>query len=207
MSELVEIDGLTSDRVKRRVDASPGPAVTPFSAPVRTTTLFDVRVPNGYVVIEQAASAYSPIARPEQPLPPPTTVRMNAVKVTTWRDYLPREIVPEVRWEVPCRALFSYLVEHSPRTLVRLASSGVLDPVELSFAAEALGLVEPPQFARPVLSRLLAHPDPIVREGAIYGLATHLDSTLASSLTRLAERDPSPGVRLAAEETLLELEE
>ncbi len=75
---------------------------------------------------------------------------------------------------------------------------------ELTYAAEYLG-AEPAAQAVPVLIDLLTHEAPLVREGAVYGLAKHLANRDArDALEFIATFDLSPGVREAADEALEE---
>jgi len=76
-----------------------------------------------------------------------------------------------------------------------------MPPAELTFAA-ALGDSQT-TLACSCLLRLLAHKEPVVREGAIYGLQGHLRSPgVKERLARVAESDPREGVRLAAQDSL-----
>jgi HEAT repeat protein len=58
--------------------------------------------------------------------------------------------------------------------------------------------------SRHPLIRLLMHDEPVVREGAVYGLVHHLDDEVRSCLYFVRRDDPSPGVRAAAAEALSE---
>jgi HEAT repeat protein len=69
---------------------------------------------------------------------------------------------------------------------------------DLTFAAEIAGRIDDSEKVRPILLGLLQHPAPIVREGAIYGLAGHVDSSVISELKRLTATDLSRAVRTAA---------
>ena len=84
--------------------------------------------------------------------------------------------------------------------LASLISSGTLDDVDLTFAAEHLGRLahDDSAFARRALTPLLSHESPLVREGALYGLDGHLDADLYERVTAIAHGDPSRGVREAA---------
>ena len=76
-----------------------------------------------------------------------------------------------------------------------------LQPHDLTFIAEALGRRSPPPLRW--LELLTRHPSPLVREGAVYGLAPHA-AVLRCRLVLLwiATADPSPGTRDAAWEAL-----
>ena len=107
-------------------------------------------------------------------------------------------------WQQPCAALFERLIEADPDELLRLVGEQILAPADLTFAAEALGQIKAASTVS-TLIRLLAHPSPIVREGAIYGLALHLeDDRVPAKLLSVAGADPSPGVRAAAGESLVD---
>lgn len=101
--------------------------------------------------------------------------------------------------------MFEYLAVNHPQDLLRLVDSKLLTPPTLTFAAEISGRIADSQGVRLVLVPLLDHPHALVREGAIYGLLEHVDPDVLGELTTLAERDPSPGVRQAATNTLDEL--
>ena len=76
-----------------------------------------------------------------------------------------------------------------------------LTPEALTFIAERLGKRSPPPLKW--LRVLADHPAPVVREGAIYGLAPHVaDDQVKRIIERLAYGDSSPGVRCAAREAL-----
>lgn len=102
------------------------------------------------------------------------------------------------RGEVLCEDLFERLADVDPARLVALLASD-MSPTMLTFAAEFAGRVESSETVVPALLRLLEHAEPVVREGAVYGLGRHAayPGVLAALKVR-AERDPSPGVREAA---------
>lgn len=91
-----------------------------------------------------------------------------------------------------------------------LSRNAIADIAELSFVAEDVGQVVAhrhqylEEIAVPVLLALLNHASPLVREGAIYGLADFASRRpeVARALMRLGWADPSPGVRDAANEAL-----
>ncbi len=71
----------------------------------------------------------------------------------------------------------------------------------LTFIAEDLGKRTPPPLR--YLAALARHPSPIVREGAVYGMAPHVEvSSVRGMLKDISVRDESPGVREAAREAL-----
>lgn len=95
------------------------------------------------------------------------------------------------------------LVDHSPDMLVDLIERDYFDVPELGHAAEILGRATSDR-AGAALLRLLGHSSPIVREGAIYGLARReqLDHRVRAVLERIAGYDPSEVVRVAAQGAL-----
>jgi HEAT repeat protein len=72
----------------------------------------------------------------------------------------------------------------------------------LSFAAEAAGNIEEFSSVRDILLNLLKHKSALVREGAIYGLARHIDEEMFDTIRNIGFNDPSPGVREAALEAI-----
>lgn len=97
---------------------------------------------------------------------------------------------------------FNYLATNDPFRLASIINSGSLKNSQLTFAAEALGHATDRMVVITTLTALLRHPSAIVREGAIYGLQSHLSSEVHEQLRILADSDPSAGVRAAAIETL-----
>ena len=102
------------------------------------------------------------------------------------------------RWKQPCEAMFEHLAQCHPDQLLRLVNAQQLPPIELSFAAEAAGTLANSPAVRNTLLRMLRHGDAVVREGAIYGLARHVDEEILRELRQVAATDPSPGVQEAA---------
>jgi HEAT repeats len=108
------------------------------------------------------------------------------------------ELAPE-----PCEALFERLAAEDPNRFVALIQQGTLEPHHLTFAAEAAGRIADRVAAVDALLPLLGNASALVREGAVYGLARHIDrGDVRQRLAELATRDPSPGVRDAAREAL-----
>ncbi len=96
------------------------------------------------------------------------------------------------------------LAANHPVGLLELIASRDIDPEDLTFAAEIAGSIDQPALVIVTLLPLLGHTVPLVREGAIYGLANHIGNpTVRIALMGLAENDPSPGVRLVAAESLV----
>jgi hypothetical protein len=95
----------------------------------------------------------------------------------------------------PCENSFKALAKEDPDKLIRWARSGLLEPCDLTFAAEELGSID---YSLPALVWLLSHDSAVVREGAIVGLA-FLKSRIDDLLFHLMHNDPSPGVRHVAQ--------
>lgn len=106
------------------------------------------------------------------------------------------------RWQKPCVAAFEYLASMYPASLLELITNGRLDPADLTFAAEIAGRLRDGDDVRRALVPLLSHPKAVVREGAVYGLARHVDAGVREILERLAAEDTSAGVRTAAADAL-----
>lgn len=76
-----------------------------------------------------------------------------------------------------------------------------LPPHELTFLAEDLGKEDPPPLD--LIEQLSMHESPIVREGAVYGLAPHASvERVRIRLQAIADCDPNAEVRHAAREAL-----
>jgi HEAT repeat protein len=88
---------------------------------------------------------------------------------------------------------------------VKLVATGELAEHDLTYAAEALGLIDDantPMVVK-VLAWLSHHHSPIVREGVVYGLGRLLArSKFAGQVLAVLAKDPSPEVRTAAVEAL-----
>ena len=102
------------------------------------------------------------------------------------------------KWKHPCEGAFEYLAIKYPESLLQLIASGRLNVEDLTFAAEIAGRIAKPEEVMRALRPLLSHSAAVVREGAIYGLATHLDDSLRVELRRISNEDASAGVRTAA---------
>ena len=105
------------------------------------------------------------------------------------------------RWGRPCEEAFAFLATSHPLELLRLVANGGLEVADLTFAAEIAGRIQDARVVS-VLLPLLHHASPVVREGALYGLASHADERVLADIRTLAAKDPSPGVRAAAEDVL-----
>lgn len=103
---------------------------------------------------------------------------------------------------------FVHLAETDPRELLSWIQTILAnDPPLLTFAAEAAGRIRQTPWVVSVLVPLLRHPEAVVREGAVYGLIPHLNTSLdaRSSLRELLVSEPSRGVRTSIEEALASL--
>jgi hypothetical protein len=108
------------------------------------------------------------------------------------------EVAPE-----PCEALFERLASEDPSALLRVVNEGKLAPYDLTFAAESLGRLADHESAREALVALLHNPSPVVREGAIYGLAKlPMKAEVHAILVKIASEDSSAAVRGAAADAL-----
>jgi hypothetical protein len=87
--------------------------------------------------------------------------------------------------------------------LVRLVG-GPMKPHDLTFALEALGGLRPlSKEASDCLLRASMHESPIVREGAVYGMAHYVgDEDVAKRLAEMAQNDRHPSIQEAAAEAL-----
>ncbi len=86
-----------------------------------------------------------------------------------------------------------------------IRSGKIVEPEGLTYAAEPLGCsVRPlPDGAIDLLISLLGHESPVVREGAVYGLAPHVtNEAVRSALLSTSLNDSSPAVCESAREAL-----
>ena len=98
---------------------------------------------------------------------------------------------------------FRELARRMPGELVRCMERDSLPNAQLSLAAEALGDAETSQIVFDALSWALRQESPLVREGAVLGLAAHLPDARAKSMIQwAAEEDASEGVREVSREFL-----
>ncbi len=144
----------------------------------------------------------------------PLAIAVNSKREQLLRETLERrpysynELDPAVayelteRWQQPCEAMFEFLAANHPHDLLALLHSSRLSSSDLTYAAEIAGTISDSALVRPILAALLEHPQSVVREGAVYGLARHLDAGIRSRLQAIAASDPSRGVRTAAQDTL-----
>lgn len=102
---------------------------------------------------------------------------------------------------------FKRLAREDPLQLLALVQGGTLRVSDLTYAAEALGDIKTDHTiaAVLVLLRVTENPGPLVREGAILGLAEsplrHRDD-VGQHLSLLAKSDDSRGVRETVGEAL-----
>jgi hypothetical protein len=71
-----------------------------------------------------------------------------------------------------------------------------------TFDLEALGDGSDSAAIRTKLIPFLSHPDAVMREGAIYGIARHVDDDVMALIRRMAADDSSDGVRTAAQDLI-----
>jgi HEAT repeat protein len=103
----------------------------------------------------------------------------------------------------PTLATFMELAEHEPDALIARVRVCELSPGLRARAAEAMGRIKDSHLAVPLLLELLNDHDPVVQEGAIYGLRRHLDATVRDRLQQLADSEyVHPLVREVAIEAL-----
>jgi len=101
---------------------------------------------------------------------------------------------------MPCINDFNRWAKHEPAKLIAALTDGSLPTADLTFAAEIAGQLTE---ARQPLLTLLEHADPVVREGAVYGLSSFVsDPTIRDRLYQLSLSDPSPAVAMSAAEAL-----
>lgn len=98
---------------------------------------------------------------------------------------------------------FGRLAKDFPYDLERWLNSGLLSTAQLSLALEEVRGIEDRDHAVRTLLRFSNNPQPLVREGAIYGLADFTDlEKVRERLTRMSETDDNEGLRKAAAEAL-----
>jgi hypothetical protein len=110
--------------------------------------------------------------------------------------------------EVYCECLFERLATEDPDRLLRMVTSGELRPGFMTYAAEQLGkcaLVA--ETIIQALLPLLAHESPLVREGAVLGLAHRWTDAVYEAVNRVSYQDQSPGMRELAQSVLDEWDE
>jgi hypothetical protein len=112
---------------------------------------------------------------------------------------LNRSVVKKIsKWSKPCEAVFEFLSLEDPKSLAKIIQEEPLEASDLTFAAEHMGNCEDTALVKKTLIPLLNHNEAVVREGAIYGLANHLDSVVKYKLFKISKIDKSTAVREAA---------
>lgn len=104
-----------------------------------------------------------------------------------------------------CENHFIELAETNPALLLEWTRTVLASrPELLTFAAEAAGRIAHAPLVFSALLPLLSHTEAVVREGAVYGLAPHLASSIDArdTLRELLSSEPSPGVAKAIQEAL-----
>jgi HEAT repeat protein len=117
--------------------------------------------------------------------------------------------IEEGMFKEHCEEEFAFLAKRHPTRLLSLIGGELQTrPELLTFAAEAAGRISSTSAVIASLLPLLTHPDPVVREGAIYGLQPHLEGSIEAraALRELAVADLSPGVRDAARDALADID-
>ncbi len=106
-----------------------------------------------------------------------------------------------------CEAEFERLAaEDPPRLIARLADPN-LRPTLLTYAAEIAGRELPSAMVVAPLLALCRHAAPVVREGALLGLAYHSGAEIEAEVRRMAAEDASRGVRDVARGLLEDIAE
>jgi HEAT repeats len=108
--------------------------------------------------------------------------------------------------ERPSRAMFDDLAYSNPQRLIDMIRQYHLEPPLLTFAAESLGQITNSELRGEAVSVLLSlseHSSSLVREGAVYGLASFVDKPLVTArLKEMLISDSSEGVCSAIEDVL-----
>jgi hypothetical protein len=98
-----------------------------------------------------------------------------------------------------CDPVFESFARYAPDQLVELLRANVLRPHMATLAAEQLGAHSNGDGVIDTLLALLEHSAPLVREGAVLGLAHHLErSGVRAQLEKVAAGDSCPGVQSTA---------
>lgn len=107
---------------------------------------------------------------------------------------------------IMCEDSFNRLAIDDPARLLDLARGHITAAHDLTYIAEALGRIPPGPHSAAMVRALVAlshHADPVVREGACYGMAPHtVVDVIRERLRDMAVNDVSPGVQVAAAEAL-----
>ncbi len=112
------------------------------------------------------------------------------------------------RWAEPCRNVFSTLRAGYRVDLLHLCESSILEPVDLTFALEELGVAFDDEGlvlrdrARQCLFDWACNPTSgIVQEGALYGMC-NMDGPTQEELVTILKFTVSPAVKRIVEEML-----
>ena len=138
-------------------------------------------------------------AQPTVEAPPKPTAWMVTI------DRILEHVGSRSGFPEPCRDAFDHLAKEDAARLASWILFGRLGRAHLSYAAEALGRETEGtegQAVVLVLTRLLEHESPLVREGAVYGLSYHRSGAVDRVLRQVERDDASPGVREAAADIL-----
>ncbi len=106
------------------------------------------------------------------------------------------------KFEDICEARLEELANKDPDALLALISSRKLRPTILTYAAEQAGLIKDTLAVTLALVPLLDYPEAYVREGALYGLSSHLTFGVRYRLELLVITDPSIIIRDIAQQIL-----
>lgn len=103
--------------------------------------------------------------------------------------------------------VLDHFAREYPERLLGLLSSGRVAAADFPFAAQSASRLVDARIARPVLVGLLAHPDPAVRDGAIWALSSwnrghHEDPAVCAAIRDVADADPCPPLRAQASQWL-----
>lgn len=162
-----------------------------------------------FTSLESAKIVSDPLQQPQMDLPFEAPLEVVAARTRVVSEP-PRSSAPieatsdttnraqEPSWDAPCEEMFEYLAHTHPQRLLDLIRAGGLEYYDLTFAVEIAGRITDSDAVRKALLPLLSHPQPVVREGALYGLAPHRDESVNARIRYIADHDPSHGVRRAA---------
>lgn len=105
--------------------------------------------------------------------------------------------------DCPNEATFERLAREEPDRLRWWIGQGMMAAADLTYALEIIGAECQEPWVESLLLQFLEHSEALVREGAVLGLARHHAVPLVRDrLQDIAESDPSPGVRAAAQDVL-----
>lgn len=158
----------------------------------------DTGRPRSFEVLTQAVDSWRSIAyfrRQQKVLPIVEIVGAKRVEI---ENYMRQSV-----WGKPCQRMFTELAASDPQMLASIIMYGDLRATLLTYAAESLGSSENTNLVLSTLIPLLYNEDSLIREGAVYGLSSHISDDIVKKLLSLRLRiETSPGVRTAIEEVL-----